>query len=91
MILTNILFFLIFLIFNIRSQDSTQTHKALTIDTVDNGKNEALQTFYYTLTIPSDVPANMNLAIRVKENDLADEGKDDFSDPDIYVSKVLIN
>jgi hypothetical protein len=28
--------------------------------------------------------------MRIKENDLADEGKDDFSDPDIYVSKVNI-
>ena len=83
MILTYILFFFIFL------EDSTQTHKPLTSDIVDNGKNLVLQTFYYTLTIPSDVPANMNLAIRVKESDLADEGKEDFSDPDIYVSKVI--
>lgn len=44
---------------------------------------------FYKLTIPQNVTINTtNLIIRVKENDDAEQGKDDFSDPDIYVSKV---
>lgn len=46
-------------------------------------------TNYYTLEIPMGIAVNAtNLVIRVKEDDDADIGKDDFSDPDLYVSKV---
>ena len=45
--------------------------------------------YFYKLEIPKEIqPNSYNLVFRVKEPELADLGKTDFSDPDIYVSKV---
>ena len=49
---------------------------------LDNGYN------FYKLTIPSGIQSNTkNLVIRVKETPKSEQGEN-FSDPDIYVSKV---
>ena len=47
---------------------------------------------YYKIEIPSWVKINTtDLVFRVKEPKNADSAIEDFSDPDIYVSKVKIN
>jgi len=49
---------------------------------IDNGYD------FYKLTIPSGIESNTkNLVIRVKETEKP-EKSENFSDPDIYVSKV---
>jgi len=64
--------------------------KELKIDVQENGKlDKDDEMSYYMLKIPKNVEKNTkNLVIRIKENDDADIALDDFSDPDIYVSKV---
>ena len=45
---------------------------------------------FYELEIPSGVELNSkDLVFRVKESKKADMAKEDFSDPDIYVSTVI--
>ncbi len=85
-----ILIFLIFLIQNILSQ---LDHKSLQLGIPDNGTIlEDNGMFYYKLVIPSNIAFNStNLAIRIKENDAADTQGDDFSDPDVYISKVRVD
>jgi hypothetical protein len=92
MILTSILFgFLLFLGSSL-SQDpaSQQVHKEMKLDVQENGSIMTKDGLYfYKLQIPANITANsFDMMIRVKENDLADEGIDDFSDADLYVSKV---
>lgn len=65
-------------------------HVLAEIDKTYNGKLESDNSyFFYKIKIPDDIQANTtDLVFRVKELDIADIGKADFSDPDIYVSKV---
>jgi hypothetical protein len=91
MILTNILFCVLFCLGFSLSQDSQkQVHRELNLDVQDNNAmTSANGVFYYKLVLPANTTENnFNLAIRVKENDSADAGEDDFSDPDVYISKV---
>ncbi len=77
---------------NVLSQDTVLQHKILELGQADNGAIPHINgMFYYKLLVPSNVVVNTtNLAIRVKENDAADTQGDNFSDPDIYISKVKI-
>jgi len=91
--IANTLFLLLFFILKVLvSTQNTQptTHKDLKLDIEETGIiDQDMGTFFYKLLIPANtLPNKTNLVIRIKENDLADEGKDFFSDPDIYVSKV---
>jgi hypothetical protein len=69
-----------------------ETHKELKFDVQEVGKIEKDgDTLFYKLIIPPNVLMDSsNIILRIKETDLADEAKEDFSDPDIYVSKVTI-
>ena len=55
-----------------------------------NGTLESDYSFaHYKLDIPEGTDINSkNLVFKVKEPDSSFEGKEDFSDPDIYVSTV---
>lgn len=66
------------------------TTNELKIDVQENGKLDVDEEMaYYMLRIPKKIEKNKkNLLIRIKESDSADIGEEDFSDPDIYVSKV---
>ena len=92
MILTSILFCFLLFLGSSLSQDQgiQQVHKEMKLDVQENGSlliKDGL--YFYKLIIPSNITANsFDMMIRVKENDLADEGSDDFSDADLYVSKV---
>ena len=70
-----------------------EAQKELKIDVQENGKlDKSDEMSYYMLKIPKQVEKNKyNLVLRIKEIDSADIGQDDFSDPDIYVSKVEYN
>lgn len=44
---------------------------------------------YFMIVIPNEIEKNVhNLIFRVQEPEAARQGKDDFSDPDIYISTV---
>jgi hypothetical protein len=92
MILTSILFCFLLLLGSSLNQDagSQQVHKEMKLDVQENGSlltKDGL--YFYKLVIPANITLNSyDMMIRVKENDLADEGSDDFSDADLYVSKV---
>jgi hypothetical protein len=85
------LYFLLFLFENYLSQ-GPRISKNITLDIEETGQiSQDNGLFYYQLLIHQiNENDDINLVMRIKENDLADEGKDDFSDPDIYVSKVNI-
>jgi uncharacterized protein involved in tellurium resistance len=85
----NFLIFIFAFLSKVLTQNN-QEHKILTLEVQENGQIDTdMELTYYKLTIPANVAINTtNLVIRVKENDQADSGTDDFSDPDIYASKV---
>ena len=89
MILTKFLIFIFAFLSKVLAQNN-QEHQVLTLEVQENGQiDKDMELTYYKLTIPANVAVNTtNLVIRVKENDQADSGDDDFSDPDIYASKV---
>jgi uncharacterized iron-regulated protein len=82
----NLGFLLIFIISFIKSDEEiipTELSKTFM------GKLEENTWRFYKLEIPSWVKINStDLVFRVKESKNADSGIEDFSDPDIYVSKV---
>jgi hypothetical protein len=80
----SLLFALLYLVY---AEDAS---KEMKIDVQENGKIDVDGGMsYYTLKIPQKIQKNKyNLVLRLKETDLADAGQEDFSDPDIYVSKV---
>jgi hypothetical protein len=67
-----------------------EPQKEMKIDVQVNGELDMEDEMsYYVLKIPKKIEKNKyNLVLRIKETDSADLGQDDFSDPDIYVSKV---
>ena len=71
---------------------SQNTQKELKIDVQVNGKlGKDDEMSYYMFKVPKKIEKNTyNLVIRIKETDSTDQAQDDFSDPDIYVSKVEI-
>ncbi len=81
---------LIFLITQINNQETD--HVLVEIDKTYKGTLENDNSyFFYKMKIPDNIKANTtDLVFRVKESDKADIGQADFSDPDIYVSKVII-
>lgn len=88
MIIVNLLYVFIFLISNLKAQNEVVLTD-LSLDVLQTGKIIANNNLYYKYTVPDDFPLDtFNLAIRVKESDAADLGQEDFSDPDVYVSKV---
>jgi hypothetical protein len=88
-----LIIFLILLLENVLSQNTLLQHKSLELNKAETGSIlEKNGMSYYKLVVPSNVVANTtNLAIRVKENDAADTNGDDFSDPDVYISKVSLD
>lgn len=89
MTIPHLIVFLILSIFQIKSQETD--HILVEIDKTYNGTLETDNSYYfYKIKIPDDIKANTtDLVFRVKELDIADDGQADFSDPDIYVSKVI--
>ena len=85
-----LMFIFILCLFPIIAQETD--HVKVELDKTYNGNLEADNAyFFYQIKIPDDIQANStDLVFRVKELDIADVGKADFSDPDIYVSKVII-
>lgn len=81
-------YFILLLSFAIMKSDSS---KVMTVDKAETGSlNGNGQVTFYQLVIPPNIAnSTYTLVLRIKENDEADEGKDYFSDPDIYVSKVI--
>jgi len=67
-------------------------HTLIELKTKYNGTLETDNSLhFYKLIIPEGVEKNSStLVFKVKEPDSALIGKDDFSDPDIYVSTVKI-
>ena len=89
MIIVKFLYVFIFLISYLKAQNEVVLTD-LSLDVVKTGKISANNNVYFKYTVPDDFPIDtFNLAIRVKESDAADLGEDDFSDPDVYVSKVF--
>jgi hypothetical protein len=87
MIITRFFYLVFTLVYLVMAQNE---RKEMKIDVQENGKLEMDEEMsYYVLKIPKNVEKNTkNLVIRIKETDGADLALDDFSDPDIYVSKV---
>lgn len=84
----NFLFFLT-IFFKFTNQQQS-TNKIMQLDTLYNGTIlTADGSNFYTLTIPKDITEkSMDLLLKIKEPEKADRGKEDFSDPDVYVSFV---
>jgi len=92
-ILLNKLAFLILIsIVNIKSQFADSNHTVIELNKVNNGTLEADNSYaFFLLIIPEGInPNTQNLVFKIKEPESAEKGIDDFSDPDIYVSTVLI-
>jgi hypothetical protein len=87
MLITRFFYLVLTLVYFVTAQNDP---KELKIDVQENGKlDKNDEMLYYVLKIPKNVEKNTkNLVIRIKENDDADIALDDFSDPDIYISKV---
>lgn len=88
--LTSLLFIICAMIFSqIKAQDERPITE-ITLDTLVHGEIDVEGgKKYYKLIIPSGIKVDENdLAVTIRENEEAENGSDDFSDPDIYVSKV---
>lgn len=85
-----ILIFLSSFHINIKCQQS-ENSTVIEINKTYNGTlNNDFTWAFYELVIPEGVEKNTkNLVFKVKEPDSSFDGKDDFSDPDIYVSSVI--
>lgn len=77
---------------NIKCQQSSDNSTLVELNKSYNGTlSEDYSWAFYKLIIPEGLANNSkNLVFKVKEPDSALVGKDDFSDPDIYVSTVII-
>jgi hypothetical protein len=86
------IFWSIFTIFSIVRIQTPKVHKHMEVGRIETGKiEEDGGLVYYSLAIPAGIEKGVNtLVFRVKEGELSDKAEDDFSDPDIYVSKVKI-
>jgi len=90
MIFTNILAILFYFVIQINCQEKETDHILIEFDKTYNGTLDYDNSYYfYKFIVPNDIKVNTtDLVFRVKEYDSADVGKADFSDPDIYISKV---
>ena len=79
-----------FFLLQVNTQNVDTDHIAITLDSTYTGSLNAENSyFFYKIKIPDDIKLNTtDLIIRVKELDAADVGVGDFSDPDIFASKV---
>ncbi len=93
MIVPYFLAFIFIFIVHIHCDDNEPENLLIELDKIYNGTLLSDNSFrYYKLVIPDEIKVNSSdLIFRIKELDSADIGKTDFSDPDIYVSKVYNN
>jgi hypothetical protein len=84
--------FIIGIIFSIISFTNSQEHNLIEIDKIYNGTMIEDDSFrFFKLVIPKGIQKDVsNLVFKVEEPAAAREGRDDFSDPDIFVSTVKI-
>ena len=84
--------FLLGLIFTILSYTNCQEEKNTLIElnkSYNGTMNEDDSFRFFKIVIPKGIERDTsNLIFKVQEPEAAREGKDDFSDPDIYISTV---
>lgn len=73
-----------------KTKCQSESNTEIEINKTYNGTMDKKDSFrFFKMIIPNDVEKDMNnLIFRVQEPESAREGRDDFSDPDIYVSTV---
>ncbi len=86
--------FAVFIIYIVKlnCQEIKSDNTLVVLDNIYNGTLDMDNSYhFYRIIIPNEndmIIENKDLVFRVKELDLADSGKEDFSDPDIYISRV---
>lgn len=85
------LIFIIHIFFRINCEEIDSDNIPIELDVQYNSSLSSDDSYnFYKIKIPDNIKINTtDLVFRVKELDSADEGRTDFSDPDIYVSKVI--
>jgi hypothetical protein len=93
MLMLNLNLFILGIIFSIITFANSQEHNLIELNKNYNGTMNQDDSFrFFKLIIPNGIEKDVsNLVFKVEEPASAREGKDDFSDPDIFISTVKLN